>query len=257
MNKLLIVLIQVIILLSLTNCTSGISTNYPDASGFPEMNEAESFLRIAKGFYTAKKYKEAREGLQYLNEKYPDSNEAKEGKQLLTTIPALEAEEAQKLLEKAERAFKSKDYVGTEEKLLKLIERYPDSDEAKKAKVLLVPIQKGNALLLSWTDLVDLFLNDGMDEDDERHIISNNNANLGTVKIKMSQKRVRQIMGEPNRSEKYPWGSAWFYLTERPRGKYGPVDNNFTPIVFDVNNRVVGWGQPFLYLKVYQKVPSK
>ena len=44
----------------------------------------------------------------------------------------------------------------------------------------------------------------------------------------MNQNEVRSIMGEPERCEGYPWGSAWLYRTAMTQGIkgsiYGSVD---------------------------------
>ena len=62
----------------------------------------------------------------------------------------------------------------------------------------------------------------------------------------MSQEKVRSIMGDPERSEGYPWGSAWLYRTAMTSGIYGTADSDFTPAVFDSDGILVGWGRNFL-----------
>ena len=84
--------------------------------------------------------------------------------------------------------------------------------------------------------------------------ISSNNKNLLTLKIGMSQEQVLQQMGQPERSEGYQWGSAWLYRTAMTSGIYGTADNDFTPVVFDENARLVGWGRNFFteHVKRYE-----
>lgn len=65
------------------------------------------------------------------------------------------------------------------------------------------------------------------------------------MKIGMSQKQTMELMGEPEKSEGYSWGAAWFYRTAMTGGVYETSDSDFTPIVFDRDGTVVGWGRNF------------
>lgn len=85
-------------------------------------------------------------------------------------------------------------------------------------------------------------------------IIKQNNENLLLMKIGMTQKETRELMGAPERSEGYVWGSAWLYRTAMTSGIYGTSDSDFTPIVFDPDGKVVGWGRNFFieHVKKYE-----
>lgn len=84
--------------------------------------------------------------------------------------------------------------------------------------------------------------------------ISRNNKNLMTLKIGMTQEQVLQHMGQPERSEGYQWGFVWFYRTAMTSGIYGTADSDFTPIVFDENGKLIGWGRNFFteHVKRYE-----
>ena len=84
--------------------------------------------------------------------------------------------------------------------------------------------------------------------------MSSNNKTLLTLKIGMSQEQVLQQMGQPERSEGYQWGSALLYRTAMTSGIYGTADNDFTPVVFDENAKLVGWGRNFFteHVKRYE-----
>jgi len=75
--------------------------------------------------------------------------------------------------------------------------------------------------------------------------ISINNENIMKLKIAMSKEQVLQIMGKPERTEGYQWGSAWLYRTAMTSGIYGTSDSDFTPIIFDENDNLIGWGRNF------------
>lgn len=75
--------------------------------------------------------------------------------------------------------------------------------------------------------------------------IKKNNENLLSLKIDMSQAEAKKLMGEPERSEGYQWGFVWLYRTAMTRGVYGTTDSDFTPVVFDKEGKVIGWGRNF------------
>jgi hypothetical protein len=74
------------------------------------------------------------------------------------------------------------------------------------------------------------------------------------MKIGMTQEETRKAMGPPERSEGYEWGTAWLYRTAMTSGIYGTADTDFTPIVFDSNGKVIGWGRNFFaeHVKKYE-----
>ncbi len=84
--------------------------------------------------------------------------------------------------------------------------------------------------------------------------ISRNNKNLIALKIGLTQEQVLQHMGQPERSEGYNWGSAWLYRTAMTSGIYGTADSDFTPVVFDENGKLAGWGRNFFteHVKRYE-----
>ena len=75
--------------------------------------------------------------------------------------------------------------------------------------------------------------------------IKHNNHDLLDLVIGMYAKDVRTIMGDPERSEGYPWGNVWLYRTAMTSGIYGTADTDFTPVVFDNHGLLVGWGRNF------------
>lgn len=84
--------------------------------------------------------------------------------------------------------------------------------------------------------------------------INHNNEKLLRMKIGASQEDVVQLMGKPERSEGYAWGSAWLYRTAMTSGIYGTADSDFTPVVFGQDGKVIGWGRNFFteYVKKYE-----
>ncbi|MEW6110449.1 MAG: DUF3192 domain-containing protein [Nitrospirota bacterium] len=84
--------------------------------------------------------------------------------------------------------------------------------------------------------------------------IKQNNENLLLMKIGMTQEETRKLMGSPERSEGYAWGSAWLYRTAMTSGVYGTSDSDFTPIVFGPDGKVIGWGRNFFteHIKRYE-----
>jgi len=84
--------------------------------------------------------------------------------------------------------------------------------------------------------------------------IKRNNASLMDLKVGMSEEEVREIMGDPERSEGYPWGSAWLYRTAMTTGIYGTGDSDFTPVMFDTMGRLHGWGRNYFqeYVNKYE-----
>lgn len=75
--------------------------------------------------------------------------------------------------------------------------------------------------------------------------IGNNNDTLLQLRIGMAQDEVLEVMGKPERSEGYSWGSAWLYRTAMTSGVYGTEDSDFTPVVFDPAGAVSGWGRNY------------
>lgn len=84
--------------------------------------------------------------------------------------------------------------------------------------------------------------------------IANNNAALMKLKIGMTQEQVWKVIGRPERSEGYPWGSAWLYRTAMTSGIYGTADPDFTPVMFNKNTILHGWGRNYFeqYVSKYE-----
>jgi hypothetical protein len=61
----------------------------------------------------------------------------------------------------------------------------------------------------------------------------------------MTKSEILKLMGNPERSEGYRWGSAWLYRTAMTSGIYGTLDSDFTPVVFDDSDKLAGWGRNF------------
>ncbi len=80
--------------------------------------------------------------------------------------------------------------------------------------------------------------------------IKHNNADLLSLKIGMTKDDVRKLMGNPEQSEGYEWGSVWLYRTAMTSGIYGTADSDFTPVVFDQNDKLEGWGRDFFTERV-------
>lgn len=80
--------------------------------------------------------------------------------------------------------------------------------------------------------------------------IKKNNAALLKLKVGMTQDHVSDIMGKPQMSEGYAWGSAWLYRTAMASGVYGHRDADFTPVMFDKDETLIGWGRNFFEAQV-------
>jgi outer membrane protein assembly factor BamE (lipoprotein component of BamABCDE complex) len=88
--------------------------------------------------------------------------------------------------------------------------------------------------------------------DSVQSTIKHNNRDLLSLKIGMTKDEVHKLMGDPERSEGYDWGSAWLYRTAMTSGIYGTADSDFTPVVFDQNDKLAGWGRDFFTERVKQ-----
>ncbi len=84
--------------------------------------------------------------------------------------------------------------------------------------------------------------------------IKSNNEQLLYMKIGMTPEETKKLMGPPERSEGYAWGSAWLYRTAMTSGIYGTSDSDFTPIIFDSYGKVAGWGRNYFteHIKRYE-----
>jgi hypothetical protein len=93
--------------------------------------------------------------------------------------------------------------------------------------------------------------------------VDRNNAALMKLRAGMNQNEVRSIMGEPERCEGYPWGSAWLYRTAMTKGIeggiYGSTDSDYTPVMLDKNGTLEGWGRNYFeqYINKYELTIKK
>jgi hypothetical protein len=58
----------------------------------------------------------------------------------------------------------------------------------------------------------------------------------------MSQSEVRAVLGEPEMVEGYPREVVWYYRTSPTPAPAGSADTDFTPLVFNAQQRLVRWG---------------
>lgn len=77
-----------------------------------------------------------------------------------------------------------------------------------------------------------------------------NNEHLMSLRMGMTKDEVLKLLGKPEQSEGYLWGSAWLYRTAMTSGVYGTADSDFTPVVFDKTEKLSGWGRNFFTEKV-------
>jgi outer membrane protein assembly factor BamE (lipoprotein component of BamABCDE complex) len=62
----------------------------------------------------------------------------------------------------------------------------------------------------------------------------------------MPQSEVRAVMGEPEMVEEQPKGATWLYRTAVSSLAPTSPEADFTPLVFDEQKRLVGWGREAL-----------
>lgn len=77
-----------------------------------------------------------------------------------------------------------------------------------------------------------------------------NNQRLLALVVGMDRAEVQQIMGAPERSEGYAWGTVWLYRTAFTSGIYGTADADFTPVVIDSTGKLSGWGRNYFVERV-------
>jgi outer membrane protein assembly factor BamE (lipoprotein component of BamABCDE complex) len=73
-------------------------------------------------------------------------------------------------------------------------------------------------------------------------LIEKNTRALAQLQPGMSQDGVRAVMGEPAMSEGDLRQTIWFYRTAMRGGVEENIDADFTPVVFDRQGRLIGWG---------------
>jgi len=73
--------------------------------------------------------------------------------------------------------------------------------------------------------------------------ITDNNRHLLELHVGMPQRDALAVMGPPERSEGYAWGTAMLYRTAMTSGIYGTADSDFTPVMFDRMASLWGGGE--------------
>lgn len=72
-----------------------------------------------------------------------------------------------------------------------------------------------------------------------------NQQNLEKLQEGMNKKEVLEIMGVPLVNQKYHKPNVWFYLTYWDWGDVARTKSECTPLVFDKNGNLKGWGRNY------------
>jgi hypothetical protein len=80
--------------------------------------------------------------------------------------------------------------------------------------------------------------------------IRKNNQAILTLSIGLTKQQVIERLSAPESSEGYKWGSVFLYRTAMSSGIYGTEDGDFTPVVFDDQGILIGWGRNFFVEQV-------
>ena len=70
-----------------------------------------------------------------------------------------------------------------------------------------------------------------------------NLTNLKRVRKGMTKNEVLKIMGEPLRDEVYNTDDVWYYFTQSKWSDGAITRDECTPVFFDKQGRLLGWGQ--------------
>ena len=75
--------------------------------------------------------------------------------------------------------------------------------------------------------------------------VEKNNRQLLFLKLGMTKNDVYKVMGTPQSSEGYDWGTVWIFRTSSNHSVtfQGALDENHTPVVFDKDDKLIGWGR--------------
>jgi len=84
----------------------------------------------------------------------------------------------------------------------------------------------------------------GLTIDAKRKEIRRNHKNLLSLKVGLDKSQVTELMGKPKWIASWQWGSASMYRTGM-MDAYSEADWDFTPVVFGLNRKVIGWGHSF------------
>ena len=83
-----------------------------------------------------------------------------------------------------------------------------------------------------------------------------NREALANLHPGMSQSEVQVVMGEPEMVEGQPRRAIWFYRTAVSNQAPTGPEADFTPLVFDEQKRLVGWGREILPARAVLGAPA-
>lgn len=126
--------------------------------------EAKKLLAKAKSFYTDKKYKEAKNNINELLNKYPESETINEAKEILAKIDAIlvasSYKEARTIYDRGEKALENKNTDEAIHEFKRVIAEFPESEYAKLAEKAIALIDQEKAYLIAkkkWEESVQLY----------------------------------------------------------------------------------------------------
>ncbi len=79
-----------------------------------------------------------------------------------------------------------------------------------------------------------------------QNAIEQNKQHLRSLEVGKHQEDVKEIMGGPDGSDFYFWGSMWLSRTAMVSGVSEGADSDFTSVVFDASGKLLGWGRDAL-----------
>ncbi len=79
-----------------------------------------------------------------------------------------------------------------------------------------------------------------------QNAIEQNKQDLRSLEVGKHQEDVKEIMGEPDGSDFYFWGSMWLSRTAIVSGVSERADSDFTSVVFDASGKLLRWGRDAL-----------
>ena len=75
--------------------------------------------------------------------------------------------------------------------------------------------------------------------------IFDNRENMAKLRVKMTKEEVLEIMGEPIKGEVFCEANVWWYYTRTCWNDFMTTRDECTPIVFDEDELVEGWGSTY------------
>lgn len=123
--------------------------------------KTKELLARAKSFYEDKKYRESKNNINELIDKYPDSEVIPEAKELLTKINeilvTLSYKEARTIYERGEEALKDKNHDKAIREFKQVISKFPESEYSQLAQKNIALIEEEKAYLMAkkkWEESV-------------------------------------------------------------------------------------------------------